>query len=121
MFKQFVIIFTLIVIIIITYYSIRYILIKTHKLYLNNDTVKYILYDSDREYLNKYSKDTDIFELKNEKNPVFYTDVKWSTKKNNYIKFKERYYIIEPGYYYYITPDAELFLHTSIKIKLNEN
>jgi hypothetical protein len=117
MFKQILIISVTFLIIILTYFVIKNILIRTHKLFLNDDIVKYTLHDSDRDYLNRYSKNVDIFELKNNSG-VFYTNVKWSTKNNNYLKFKDRYYIIEPGYYYYITPNIELFLNKSIDIKL---
>ena len=118
MFKQFLIKVILIILLLalLTYFLIKNILMSTHKLYLNKLKIKYILHDTDSEYLKKYSKIIDIFDIKNEKNFVIYTNIKWSTKNNNYIKFKKRYYIIEPGYYYYIIPEIELFLNNNCKI-----
>jgi len=118
MFKQILII---LIILILVYFIIKYLLIRAHKLFLDPSKVKYILLDSDHDYLKKYSKEISIFELKNLVEPfVFYTNKRWSTKNNNYLKFKERYYIIEPGYYYYVLPETELFLNNNSKIFLKK-
>jgi hypothetical protein len=68
-------------------------------MYVNPDLVKNFLSESDKSFLKKYSKKT------NEIKPgIFYIDKQWSTKNNNYLydKLKERYYIIEKDYYYFI-------------------
>ena len=86
-----------------------------------DDNVKYKAYDTDIEFLNKYSKDLFIFDLQTLEKPfLFYTTKKWSTKNNNYVKSKNKYFIIEPGYYYYITPETELFLNNNCKIKYHK-
>lgn len=117
MFIQILIIFF---ILILVYFIIKYLLIRTHKLFLDPSKVKYTLLDSDYDYLKKYSDEIPIFELKGLSESVFYTNKKWSSKNNNYIKFKKRYYIIEPGYYYYILPETELFLNNNCNIYLKK-
>jgi len=110
MFKQILILISLILLIYFIYYFV-----STHELFLDENIVKYVLCDSDRNYINKH----ETINLQNEKGRfVFYTNVRWSAKKNNYLKFKERYYIIEPGYYYYITELVELFINKPIKVHL---
>jgi hypothetical protein len=104
---------------IITYLIIKNILISNHKIYTDDTKVKYVLHDSDREHINKCSKKADIFDILEVENAIFYTTKKWSTKNNNYIKFKERFYIIEPEYYYFIQKGAELFLNNNCKVNLN--
>ena len=117
MFKHFLIIIILILVTLtVTYFLLKNILISTHKLYLHSSKIKYTLHDTDSDFLKKYSNIIDIFDIKNITNIVIYTNIKWSTKNNNYLKFKERYYIIEPGYYYYIIPEIELFLNNNCKI-----
>ena len=126
MFKQILYSFLIILIILsIVYFIIKNILISTHKLYIDNLKIKYIAHDSDLDYLKKYSKEVDLYDLKEETNCIFYTTKKWSTKNNNFIKFKERYYIIEPGYYYYINKNVkespELYLNNNCKINVKKN
>jgi hypothetical protein len=87
-------------------------------LYINEHKLKYILQDSDFEYLKKYSTSVDIFKIKFKKNCIFYTTFPWSLQTNNYIKYNEKYYIIEPGYYYYINENTELFLEHNYKINV---
>ena len=117
MFKQILItIFLFIVILVVFYFLIKNFLVSTHKLYLDESKVKYLLHDSDKEYLKKYSNKISISEIK--EHSVFYTTKKWNTSNNNYIKFKERYYIIEPGYYYYILPETEMFFNNKINVFL---
>ena len=111
MFKQ---ILITIIILTLTYYIIKYILVATHKIYTDNLKIKYPLDGRNLEYLKKYSKPKDIFDCQD--NDIFYTTKQWSTKNNNYLQFNERYYIIEPGYYYYIQPGTQLFLNNNCKI-----
>ena len=113
MFKQILII---LFILIIFYFIIKNILISTHKLYLDSSKIKYTLYDSDKEYLKKYSTDCLLSEL--EENSIFYTQTKWSTRNNNYLKFKDTFFIIEPGYYYYYLPETEIFINNNCKVFL---
>jgi len=102
--------FTLFLLIIITYFVLKYILVKYHKLYLSNEIVKYPLRGKDLEYLKTYSyESSELVQY-----DVFYTTTEWSTKRNNYLSFKDDYYIIEPGYYYYYIPGVDLFLETSL-------
>ena len=105
-----------IIILVLFYYLIKNILVSTHKLYLESSKIKYILHDSDYEYLKKYSKSVNISEC-NEYS-VFYTTKKWNTSNNNYLQFNGRFFIIEPGYYYYILPGTELFLNNKINVFL---
>lgn len=103
-----------IIILLITYYIIKYILVATHTVYTDSLTIKYPLHDRDLEHFTKYSKQKDIFDY--QEHDLFYTTTKWSTKNNNYLEFNKRYYIIEPGYYYYIQPGVTVFLNNKCKI-----
>ena len=107
----------IIIIIIIIIKIINYYLIKNHKLYITDSIVKYNLDKKDELYMKKYTTKVNINEIK--ENCIFYTTEKWSTKNNNYILFKDRYYIIEPGYYYYIHKDTKLFFNNISVYKLN--
>ena len=95
----------LIVTITISYYIIKKLLLTFHKLILSKFIIKYNLIDFDKQFLNLYSEEFDIHKLKslNDKT-VFYTDIQWNTKNNNYIfdVINKKYYIITHGYYYYI-------------------
>lgn len=73
---------------------------RYHKLYLTDDIVKYKMNTNDLNYLKLYSINSKL----NETVPgdIFYTDTKWSIKNNNYFYNGDKYYIIEPGYYYRI-------------------
>ena len=89
-------------------------LYKKESLIIDPLKVKYILNNPD--YFKKNSEEIDLFDLPTE--AIFSTNKKWSTKNNNYLFFNDRYYIIEPGYYYSITPDVKLFLNNNCKINL---
>ena len=109
MFKQVLLkgIIPLIIVIIVLIFTF-----KKSNLVLNTEVFKYPLTDkshfTDCIYLN---------DLKFLNEISFYTNLNWSSKNNNYIYDKklDRYYIIEPGYYYYI-PDSK-----RIKLKVNKN
>jgi len=116
MFKQ---VFIILIILIIVYFVTKILLISSHKLYISPLKVKYVLNDSDSDYLKRYSTETDIFDLQPE--DIFYTTKKWSTKNNNYFLFNGDYYIIEPGYYYFITDQVKLFLNNNCKIFVKKN
>ena len=104
MFKQISIILISIILLILLFYHLN---LQSHKIYTHPDKIKYIFHGNDRNFLYKYSKQS---ELKN--NCIFYITKPWN--KLDYVKFKETYYIIEPGYYYYTNPEAEFFLSNTI-------
>ena len=93
-------------IIVLVFFIFQNILISYHKIYVFPEIVKYPMSYSDKRYLQKYSTITKLSELKS--GTVFFTKKEWSTKNNNYIFFKDRYYIIEPGYYYYLQGDLTI-------------
>ena len=96
MFKQ---LLVSILIIVLTFICTKYYLIKYHKIYLEENKIKYILRKRDIEYFKKYSKKIKIEDL--EQDVLFYTTEKWKTSTFNYLYYNDMYYIIEPGYYYY--------------------
>ena len=110
MFKHFLVISFILIIIVSSYYLIKCSLFSIHKLTLNKEVIKYPLTDdSDKELLQKYSTDSDLKNVKS--NFIFYQEYPWSTKNNNYIHdtVLDKYYIIDKGYYYYI-PDLTRYL-----------
>ena len=109
MFKQILLIFILVI---IFYFIIKEIFISTHKLYISEDTVKYTMSNSDYTFLKKYSVNSSLSDIT--QGSIFYTTKQWSTKNNCYLKFKDKYYIIEPGYYYY-NSDVTLFQENPFK------
>lgn len=116
MFKQILIIISLTILIIFTFYFVlKNINTSFHKLYLHESIVKYKMHDSDRDYLNKYSIKFDSNLKSNFK--VFYTNTIWKPPGGDYLKFKERYYMIEPGYYYKFE-GAELFINENSEIRV---
>ena len=114
MFKQILIIT---IIIIISYFIFKVIFIANHKLYLSKDIIKYTMSDHDKDFLKFNSSETKLIDLNSEYN-IFYTETPWSTKNNNYSLFNERYYIIEPGYYYYLNKDQITINNKDSIIKL---
>lgn len=100
MFKQILII---VLIIVLSYFIIKNLLIVFHKLYLSEFVVKYTLSESDKKFIKMYSNQTTIDNLNEDNVNIFYTNVPWTTKNNNYIHDikNDRYYIIDTGYYYY--------------------
>ena len=95
---------------------IKKILLITHKLVLTNNIIKYSLIYSDKVFLNTYSTEYSIKDLLLiNNNLLFYTLTPWSIKNNNYILdiVNDRYYIIDSGYYYYISDT------TNFKITIN--
>jgi len=105
------------ILIILLILTLVYFIIKYFKFKLHLDhNVKYQVHYKDTGYLDKYSESANLFDV----SPlcVFYTTKSWSTKNNNYLKHNDRYYIIEPGYYYYIHPETEMFLNNNYKVKI---
>ena len=74
------------------------------KPFTKTNKIKYILTDSDKKYFNKYGKILEN-QIKIPTKGIFYTTTRWNY--NNYFKYLSKYYLIEPGYYYNIIPEAE--------------
>ena len=88
---------------------IVYIYFKKDKLNFNNDVIKYKC-TSNFKYTTVKLSDIKEFD-------IFFTPKRWSTKNNNYILFKDNYYIIEPGYYYYIN-NCKMIVNNDINVNL---
>jgi hypothetical protein len=83
--------------------------VKVHKLYVDESSIKYQINNNDNIFLTKNAKEIDT--LPEKTHGIFYTTTPWnSTTHNNYCKYKERYYIVEPGYYYVVNSDTEYFI-----------
>ena len=103
MFKHFLFITIILIVIVLSYYLIKFSLFSMHKLTLDKEIIKYPLTDeTDKELLQKYSTDSELKNVKS--NFIFYQDYPWSTKNNNYIhdELIDKYYIIDKDYYYHI-------------------
>ena len=101
-----------IVVLILIILIVNFIIIITHKLTIARGLIKYNMTRSDKYLINRYSKEISIKDLDIKTKCVFYTEVPWKSSTGNYIHSKERYYIIEPGYYYYLEPEDELVIIT---------
>lgn len=107
-----------VVVLILIILIVNFIIIVTHKLTITRGLVKYNMTRWDKYLINKYSKEISIKDLDTKTNCVFYTEVPWKSSTGNYIHSKERYLIIEPGYYYYLEPDDELTIVSDSPIKV---
>ena len=76
---------------------------KSHIIAVNKSQVKYPLKQSDKRHFNKKGIKQNHLPEKG----LFYTTTPWN--ENNYFKYNNKYYLIEPGFYYKITPEAEFF------------
>jgi hypothetical protein len=92
------------VVLIVFYYVVKWLMLSKHEIFTEANRIKYVMYDSDKEYIKKFSKQ--MTDLPPTTPGVFYTETKWKSNNNNYCFFKGKYYIIEPGYYYVYTPEA---------------
>ena len=102
---------------VIVFYSIfKKIYIKYHKLNLNGN-IKFIMSETDREYINLNSKKVLLSDVKS---GIFYTTSKWTTKNNNYIhdKILDRYYIIDKNYYYQLNDNCEITINNNLFVIL---
>ena len=108
------------VLLIVVYFLIQNVFISFHDIYVSPLKIKYTLTNTDQRFLQKYSIDSYLKDIKklDPETFIFYTTKTWSTKNNNYLLFNDRYYIIEPGYYYFINKNTELFLNNNCKIKI---
>ena len=97
----------LILVTITIYFIVKNVLIARHIIYFDESKIKYRLSENDKLFLNKYGKQTNIINT----DGIFYTTTPW--KCNNYCKYKNRYYIVEPGYYYIVNGDTEYNLQNA--------
>jgi hypothetical protein len=88
---------------------------KSHVIAVNKSQVKYPLKEPDKQHFDKYGVKQDHLPA----NGLFYTTTPWN--ESNYFKYNNRYYLIEPGYYYNITPEAEFYANRINCICLNLN
>lgn len=96
-----------------------------YELYTNDNDVKYPLTNLDKNYFEKHGKILDCVP-KNAKG-FFYTNNQW--KPENYLNFNDKYYMVEPGYYYRVSPEIIyftgkikiLFVEKKIKGKLKKD
>ncbi len=93
------------VIVLLSYFIVNYYFLLTHTIFVNKN-VKYPISDIDKMYIKKNK-----IPFNKEKYGIFYTDTPWnSTTHFNYLLYKKKYYIIEPGYYYIFKENVELFI-----------
>jgi hypothetical protein len=76
---------------------------KSHIIALNKSQVKYPLKETDKRYFDKKGVKQNYLPEKG----LFYTNTPWN--ECNYFKYNNKYYLIEPGYYYNVIPEAEFF------------
>ena len=110
------------ILIVISYFVIRYFLTN---FYLNKSLVKSPFEESDLNFLKCRSDQSSLNSILNYKNKeylLFYTEVPWSSKKNNYIHdlLTDRYYIIDKDHYYFIdNPERyNIVVNKDIPIKI---
>ena len=95
------------VLIILIFGVLIYLFNSKHTLYVSDSKVKYVMSNRDKRYIDKHSIQTKQLP----ENGIFYTTTPWNaTNHNNYFKYKDKYYIIEPGYYYNVIPEVEFFI-----------
>jgi hypothetical protein len=104
MFKQFAL---MIIFIVFSYLVTKYILRKNYRrFYFINGIIKYPL-----TCKIKNSSYTKLSEIKDLNNIIFYTKEKLNIENYIYDKNSDYYYLIEPGYYYYIKNKENIDLH----------
>ena len=104
-----------------------YFIIKNnyYELYTNDVDVKYPLKDLDKNYFEKHGKI--LNRVPKNANGFFYTNNAWNP--SNYLTFNDKYYMVEPGYYYRVSPEIVyftdkiniLFVEKKIKDKLKKD
>ena len=86
------------------------------KINFNFKTVKYKI--KNISFLEKHKTPINLNKLNI--GDLFYTTIPWNTTNFNYILFNDRYYIIEPGYYYYFI--GEMVIKNNILVnKINKD
>jgi hypothetical protein len=106
MFKLIIITIVLIISLLIIYYYHK----PKKELFISEEIVKYPLNESVESLSAKLSTIST--------GSIFYTKIPWKAKSNNYILHLKKYYIIEPGYYYYINKNCSINIGKDINIKL---
>ena len=97
----------ILVLILIVILVVNFIFINTHKITITEGLIKYNMTGSDKSLISKYSEVKDIKEVNSE--CLFYTTVPWKSSSGNYIhSSNDHYFIIEPGYYYYLGPSDKI-------------
>ena len=111
MFKFIIIIILLLILILFTFKNFFKIKIR-----YNLETVKYKF-----ENISFLEKNKCIINLnKLIEGDLFYTTAPWNTTNFNYILFNDRYYIIEPGYYYHFI--GKMVINNNILVnKINKD
>jgi len=85
-------------------------IISTHGLLkLDENKIKYHMDKTCKSLINNSGINLDNLE-KHNSNFVFYTDTNWNAHSCTYIhdSNSDNYYIVEPGYYYYITDKCKI-------------
>ena len=103
MFKQIII---MIIFIFISYFVTQKIYKGGNKFYFCSDTIKYPLICKIKK-----SIPGSIIEIQNQNDIVFYTREKINYNNYIYDTINDYYYLIEPGYYYYIKNSIQNIIH----------
>ena len=82
-----------------------------YELYTNESDIKYVLTQRDKNYINKHGKP--LNSVPKNTNGFFYTNTTWNPE--NYLNLNNKYYMVEPGYYYKVSPDT---IYNTGKIKI---
>ncbi len=92
---------------------IIYLIVKNsyYELYTNDSDIKYVLTQCEKNYINKHGKL--LNSVPKDTNGFFYTNTPWNP--DNYVVFNDKYYMVEPGYYYKVLPET-IFNTGKIKI-----
>ena len=89
----------------------------TNKIVIYKDTSKYKANNNEISIFKKYSVLQELSELVLLKDPVlFYNEQEWSIITNNYYSYGNYYFIIDKGYYYYITNPKNLVVESNVKV-----
>ena len=119
MFNTYLHILIILISIIVIYFIIDFVYFMFfYKLHLSTKIVKYKMSDSDKKFMKLKSIKSELDNLDPNGINVFYTESNWSIKNNNYILFNGKYYIIEPGYYYYVKKNDLTINNKNMSIKL---
>ena len=106
----------IIVIFLIIFLLIKFRIFFKFKVYYNQETVKYKIEDKKSLEANSTFINLDKLII----GDLFYTTKSWNTKNFNYILFNDRYYIIEPGYYYHLI--GKIVIKNNIQVnKINKD
>ena len=114
---MFKLILTLLIIFLILFFLIIWIIIQSNnRIEIFSDKVKYNPSNNSKRIFEKNGITATLNEVTSQ--CLFYCLEDWSIKNNNYINVKDRYYILEKGYYYYILNKHSLIINNNCKIIL---